>query len=193
MRIKPFPVHDENTAQGEAGEFLIRTKESFGMIPNLERVMANAPALLATYSFGWDKFDETSFSPIERQIIYQTANFENECSYCVPWHSLLSEQAGMSKADIDALRENSPLSVTRYQALRIFTRTMIANRGKASPADLIAFFEAGYNQQHALEVILGLAIKTMSNFTNSIAGTPLDTMVKDRHWTKPKIPSATPE
>jgi AhpD family alkylhydroperoxidase len=64
------------------------------MIPNLERVMANAPALLATYSFGWEVFDETSLSPVERQIVYQTANFENECNYCVPWHTLLVKQAG---------------------------------------------------------------------------------------------------
>ena len=37
------------------------------------------------------------------------------------------------------------------------------------------------------EVILGLAIKLMSNYTNSIAGTPLDKEVEKLRWNKPMI------
>jgi hypothetical protein len=36
-------------------------------------------------------------------------------------------------------------------------------------------------------VILGIAIKTMSNYTNSIAGTPLDQAVEKLVWKKPLI------
>jgi len=56
----------------------------------------------------------------------------------------------------------------------LFTRTLIANRGKASEAELQVFFNAGYSDVQVLEVILGLSIKLISNYTNSIAGTPLD-------------------
>ncbi len=59
-----FPFHDEMTAP-EAARTLADTKRNFGMIPNLERVMANAPALLAAYSRAWDPFDTTSLTPIE--------------------------------------------------------------------------------------------------------------------------------
>ena len=38
-----------------------------------------------------------------------------------------------------------------------------------------------------MEVILGLAVKVMSNYTNSIAGTPLDREVERLRWKKPKI------
>ncbi len=55
------------------------------------------------------------------------------------------------------------------------------------PAELKAFFDAGYDVQQALEVVLGLAVKTMSNFTNSIAGTPLDREVKNLAWRKPTV------
>ncbi|MGF1588067.1 MAG: hypothetical protein ACFCU7_02295 [Pleurocapsa sp.] len=50
-----------------------------------------------------------------------------------------------------------------------------------------AFYQVGYTPQQALEVVLGIAIKTMSNYTNSIAGTPLDDVVKSYHWKKPTI------
>ncbi len=38
---------------------------------------------------------------------------------------------------------------------------------------------------------LGLAVKTMSNYTNSIAGTPLDGAVEKLRWKKPKIAMRT--
>jgi uncharacterized peroxidase-related enzyme len=182
-----FPLHDETTAPEAAREGLATTRKNFGMIPNLERVMAAAPPLLKGYAALWDLFDETSLSPVERQVVYQTANFENECNYCVPWHSLLAEKAGMAPADLEALRAGGALSDAKLNALAQFTRSLIANRGKVSEAQLQAFFEAGYGEVQALEVILGLAVKTMSNFTNSIVGTPLDAAVKSRAWRKPLI------
>lgn len=180
-----FPLHDESTAPEPAREHLEATRRSFGMIPNLERVMASAPSLLATYSAGWEAFGKTSLSRIEQQVVYQTANFENECNYCVPWHTLLARQAGADAATIEALRQGSRLADPRLEALRQFTRTLILNRGKASKADFDAFLEAGFQPQQALEVVLGIAIKTMSNFTNSIAATPLDKQVQHLVWKKP--------
>ena len=183
-----FPLHDETSAPEPAREALAATKSNFGMIPNLERVMASAPALLAAYSGAWDLFDTTTFSPVERQVVYQTANFENECEYCVPWHSFLAKKAEMEPQDVESLRSGKQLSDTKLESLRRFARQLIHNRGKVAPSDLEAFFEAGYGPQQALEVVLGLAIKTMSNFTNSIAGTPLDSAMKPLAWSKPKIP-----
>lgn len=182
-----FPLHDESTAPQAAQGALAATKRSFGMIPNLERVMASAPALLAAYSATWDLFDTTTLTPIERQVVYLTANFENECDYCVPWHSLLAEKAGMDTVDLDALRTGAVLANERLQALHVFAKALIHERGKVAPAVLDAFLAAGFSQQQALEVVLGLAIKVMSNYTNSIAGTPLDKVVKSRAWAKPKV------
>jgi alkylhydroperoxidase family enzyme len=64
---------------------------------------------------------------------------------------------------------------------------LILNRGKITEAELNTFFAEGYSPQQALEVILGIAVKTMSNYTNSIAGTPLDKAVERLRWKKPVI------
>lgn len=183
-----FPIHTPETAPEDSRPSLERTQRSFGMIPNLEAVMATAPTLLQAYSDLWSLFDETSLSPIERQVVYQTVNFENGCEYCVPWHSLLSEQAGMAQGDIRVLREGESLSDPRLEALRVFTRSLVLQRGKVSQAEVDAFLGVGFGPQQALEVVLGIAIKTMSNYTNSIAGTPLDQTVEDRAWRKPVVP-----
>ena len=182
-----FPLLDETTAPKEALEALATTKKNFGMIPNVEKVMALAPQLLSGYAHMWDLFETTSFTPIERQVVYLTANFENECNYCVPWHTILAKNVGMEESEIDALRSGAPLADPKMEALRAFTRTLIANRGKASEAELQQFFAAGYSDAQALEVILGLAIKLISNYTNSIAGTPLDSEAEHLRWQKPVI------
>ena len=182
-----FPLHDETTAPESSRDALAATRRSFGMIPNLERVMATAPALLAAYSGAWELYDTTSLTPVERQVVYQTANFENDCTYCVPWHTYLAQRAKMPPPEVEALRTGARLGDPKLEALRVFARTLIHNRGRIGEADLSAFFAAGYGEQQALEVVLGLAIKTMSNFTNAIAGTPLDREVQKLAWKKPRI------
>lgn len=67
------------------------------------------------------------------------------------------------------------------------SRTLIANRGKASEAPLQVFFDAGHSDVQALEVIPGLAIKLISNHTNSIAATPVDKEVEGLRWKKPLV------
>ena len=40
--------------------------------------------------------------------------------------------------------------------------------------ELQSFLDAGYNQQQALEVVLGISLATLCNFANSLAGTPVN-------------------
>ncbi len=182
-----FPLLDETTAPQASLVWLAQAKENFGMIPNVEKVMALSPQLLAGYTFMWDQFDTTSLTTIERQVVYLTANYENECSYCVPWHSILAKQFGMSNDDLLALRSGGQIANSKLNELSNFTRGLLANRGKVSDAQLQIFLDAGYTDTHVLEVILGIAVKIISNYTNSVAGTPLDPEAESERWHKPLI------
>lgn len=180
-----FPQHQVETAPEPSRELLGQVEADFGMIPNLERTLASAPAALEGYVQLWDLFSRTSFTPIEQQVVYQTANFLNNCTYCVPWHTLLSRKAGMKSEDVEALRQGTPLSDSKLEALRTFTAAMIEYRGHPPKENLEAFLNAGYTDAQAMEVILGLAVKLMSNYTNGIAETPLDSQVQNLAWTRP--------
>lgn len=182
-----FPLLDESNAPQASLEWLAQAKENFGMIPNVEKVMALSPQLIAGYTFMWDQFDTTSLTAIERQVVYLTANYENECNYCVPWHSILAKQSGMSNDDLLALRSGGEIANIRLNELSNFTRRLIANRGKVSDTQLQVFLDAGYSDTHVLEIILGISIKLLSNYTNSVAGTPLDHEAESERWHKPLI------
>lgn len=63
---------------------------------------------------------------------------------------------------------------SRLAALAEFARCVVRERGHASESDLQAFAKEGWGPQQVLEVVLAVAIKTMSNYTNAIVGVPLD-------------------
>jgi len=185
--IAPFKRFTLEDAPAASAPYLEAAQKAFGMIPNVEQVMAQAPSLLASYMTAWELFDETSLNPAERQIVYQTANFENNCEYCMPWHTILAENAGLVADDVEALRNGATLSDPKQEALRLFVRALLRTSASVEPAALTAFFAAGYNEQSALEVVQGLAIKLMSNYTNAIAQTPLDEAAKPKAWKKPSL------
>ena len=61
---------------------------------------------------------------------------------------------------------------------------MVRNRGNVSDDEVQAFFDAGYTRRQLLEIVLGLAQKVMSNYTNHLAETPVDEPFDKFAWTK---------
>ncbi|MGZ8908013.1 MAG: hypothetical protein ACXW1U_20100 [Methylobacter sp.] len=44
------------------------------------------------------------------------------------------------------------------------------------------FLAAGYSQAQVLDVVLGVTMKTLSNYTNHLIDTPLDTAFQAEAW-----------
>jgi alkylhydroperoxidase family enzyme len=84
----------------------------------------------------------------------------------------------------EALRNDSAMPNEKLQALKDMTLKIVRNRGFVSQEDLEAFYAVGYGEQQILEIILGLAQKTISNYTNHIANTPVDAPFKPFAWKK---------
>lgn len=124
-----YPIHTVETAPLDAKDFLAGIQKGFGFLPNLIGVMASAPALAKAYGAMIQLFDQTSFTPTERQIVLLATSAENDCTYCVAAHSII---AGMQKVPTDvveAIRNNTPINDPKLEALRRFTTAMVARRG----------------------------------------------------------------
>ena len=89
----------------------------------------------------------------------------------------------LSDEVIEALRNGSELADPKLEALRTFAIRINETRGWPDQQDIDALLSAGYTQRTVLEVILGTSLKVMSNYTNHIAGTPLDSAFKAVEWT----------
>lgn len=180
-----FTVHTATSAPEAARATLSAAKSAFGFVPNLQGTMAESPELLAGYSTLWDLFSKSTLTPHEQQVVYFSSNFENECHYCMAGHTALAKMQKMDPAVIAALRAGQPLPDAKLEALHRFATLVVRNRGWVSDEDLDAFLAAGYTRQNVLEVVLGVATKVMSNYTNHIVHTELDSFMNGNEWTKP--------
>jgi len=175
----------ETTPEGSKGG-LEATKKAFGFVPNLQGFMAESPALLNAYSSVWGIFaQQTSFTPVEQQVVLMTVNYEHQCHYCMSGHTTLSQMIKMDDAVITALRDGTPIADSKLQTLREFTRKMVIERGFVTEADIEIFLAAGYTKANVFDVITAIGLKVMSNYTNHITKTPLDDFMKANAWTHP--------
>ncbi|MGE0161295.1 MAG: carboxymuconolactone decarboxylase family protein [Gemmatimonadales bacterium] len=181
--MSDFVLHTEQTAAPAGAEALGRAKAAFGFAPNLIRVLADAPAAAHGYLDVGGRFGASSLSPIEQQTVLIATSVANGCEYCVAAHSAGATRAGIGPADLEALRGGNEVPTARLAALAAFTREVVWERGRVAPATLEAFLQAGYTRANVLEVVLGVAMKTLSNYTNHVAETPLDAAFAAFEWT----------
>jgi len=166
----------EAEAQEPARSVLAGARERTGMIPNMYSRMANAPALLQTYNDGYTRFRaEAGFTAAEQEVAFLTISHENGCEYCVAAHSFLGDKAsGVPTAVTDAIRGGRPGPDARLGALSTFVRHLVVTRGRPSQTHTTAFLAAGYTEVHILYLVLAIAVKTISNYSNHMFDTPLD-------------------
>lgn len=179
-----FPVYSTDSAPEAAKESLAQAKRAFGFVPNLLGVLAQAPQALKAYVTLSSLFSKSSLSPTEQQVVLLTVSFENECHYCMAAHTAVAKMSGLSDEVVSALRSGEPLGDSKLEALRDFTRKIVKTRGWIGERDARQFAAAGYHEQQVLEVILGVTMKTLSNYTNHIAQTPLDPAFEAHVWRK---------
>jgi uncharacterized peroxidase-related enzyme len=183
--INGFKLHDPSTAPTDSTETLDRVQKSWGLIPNLHRVLAESPAALEAYATLWSIAEKTAFTPQERNIAYIAIIYENECTYCMAGHTNLSRMAKVEPEAITAVREGRPIADPKLQALRQFAAKVTRNRGVVSEADVSTFKAAGYDNRAMLDVLVLAATKLISNYTNHLAQTPLDAFMKGAEWNAP--------
>jgi uncharacterized peroxidase-related enzyme len=163
------------TAPEKSRPLLEKIQKSFKFIPNLFGVFANSPVLLEGYLGLEGTFDRGSLSAVERQIVLLAASVENDCNYCRAAHSTVLKAFLHVPAEVvTAVRSNLPVSDSKLNALVALTREIVAKRGHVEPQTIENFLAARYRKDQILEVLIGVALKTISNYLNHISPTGLD-------------------
>ena len=171
-----FQVHTIDTAPAASQQALAAVKTRYGFIPNLAAVFAESPGTFSALLSALAAYDDESLTltPVERQVVLLAASVENRCEYCTAAHSMLAHSLGLDRHDIDALHEGRPIGDSRLEALRQFTQCLVANRGLIAQSALAEFLAAGFTRAQVLEVILGVSVKTLTNYANHVATPPVN-------------------
>ncbi|MWJ28811.1 carboxymuconolactone decarboxylase family protein [Halomonas sp. ZH2S] len=181
MKLAPQTL---DNADAKAKPLLEKANAKLGFVPNMYQAMAKAPGVLDTYLHGYELFrEESGFSPPEQEVVFLTISRLNGCSYCMSAHSMLGEKVSQVPSEvIKALRNDQPIPDERLAALSQFTQVIFDTRGKPNNADVKAFLEAGFEEQHVMQIVLAMAVKTLSNYSNHINHPELDDAFADYAW-----------
>jgi len=181
VTLKPHTI--ESAPEG-ARQILESAQARMGMVPNMYGRMANLAGLLTTYSHGYEAFRaQAGLTPPEQEVVLLVISRENGCEYCVGAHSMIADKMSKVPAQVlEAIRSGKPIDDPKLAALAAFTHAMVEKRGNPSPGDAAAFLKAGFTEQHILAIILAIAVKTISNYSNHVFHTPLDAPFASYAW-----------
>lgn len=177
-----FELYNIDNAPEDSKPLLEKSIKGFGMIPNLHAVLAQSPATLDAYQNLHQMFQKSSFDASELTIVWQTINVEHQCHYCVPAHTAIANMMNVDPAITDALRSRDVIPNEKLQVLHLTTLALVRNRGLLTEQEQTNFLNAGYERQQLLEIVLGISQKVISNYTNHLAETPIDTPFQEFSW-----------
>jgi AhpD family alkylhydroperoxidase len=188
--MKTFEMHTKNSAPEAARPQFDRAEKLFGTVPNLIRTLAASPAAARAYLDLEETLADSGLTPEEQQVAVLAASWQNECGYCMAAESAGARQHGMDPGRLERLRNGEPLEDEKLEALRLFTRAVVDARGQVGSDAVEAFLDAGFESSHVMDVVLAVSKKTLSNYANHIAHTPLDEAFHAFEWEKPELATA---
>lgn len=165
-----FQQHTEITAPSDAAHVLARIKERYGFIPNLAAYLSESPVVLGAVLGLMESFDKTTLTPQEQQVVLLTVSALNGCNYCRTVHTALARRVELDAATLNAVIAFEPLADAKLDALRDFTKRVVEERGWVSEEPVSRFLNAGFSKAQVFEVVMGIAIKTLTNYSNHLAG-----------------------
>jgi uncharacterized peroxidase-related enzyme len=168
-----IPQIDPEHASAKTRRLLESVRTKLGLIPNLFRVLANAPVALEGYlSFSEALAGGALDNKVREQIALAVAE-SNLCPYCRSEHAFLGEKAGLSPEEIaKAIRASA--SDPRTDAVLKLARTIIVQRGEVSDTELQRARAAGLTDGELVETVANIALNIFTNYINHVARTAID-------------------
>ena len=149
-------------------------QKQLGSVPNLFRVVGNSPAALEGYLGLNGALAKGALDAKTRERIALAVAEINGCGYCLAAHSYLGKNlAKLDDAEIAANRSGTSNEAKADAAVR-FAAKVVTQRGHVASSDLDAVRAAGYSDAEIMEIVLHVALNTLTNYVNEVAGTDID-------------------
>ena len=163
----------DTEASADAANLFNAIKSKIGKVPNLYRVLAHEPAVLAAALNFNDTLSEGSFDQKTREAIALTVAGVNHCDYCASAHSAISKSLKVEDAEI-AARLHGKSSDPKLAAILKFASAVVEKRGLVSDGDLDGARNAGLSQGEIVETVGVVVANILTNYINHVAQTDID-------------------
>ncbi len=164
---------DPQSASGKAKQLLDAVQSKLGLVPNMTRAMANAPAVLDGYLSLSGALSKGTLSAKSREQIALAVAQTNECEYCLAAHSAIGKMVGLSVDQILDSRRGTSVD-PKTDAIIQFAREVVDERGHVSDATLAQARAAGLDDGAIAEIVANVALNIFTNYFNHVADTEID-------------------
>lgn len=164
---------EPSEANEKAAELLNATKKKLGVVPNMTKAMANAPAVLKGYLGLSGALGSGSLTPRLREQIALLSAETNGCRYCLSAHSAIGKTVGLSDEEVLSGRHGKATDPREAAGLE-FVKAILAERGGVNDADFEAVRKAGYSDAEITEIIGNVVVNVFTNYFNRAAQPTID-------------------
>jgi uncharacterized peroxidase-related enzyme len=164
---------DPDHATGAIARLFAEIRAKFALVPNLFRVLANAPAALeGLVALGAALARGTLDAKTREQLALAIAE-SNLCAYCLNAHTTIAGKIGLSRVEIDdAIRASA--ADARTDAILKLARGIVVQRGELSDADLARARAGGLSDGEIVETVANVALNIFENYMSHVARAPVD-------------------
>lgn len=164
---------DPQVAVGRTKELLETVEQTFGVIPNTAKVMANSPAVLDSFlAFSKALAGAKIGAKLHNQVKLTTSR-TNSCNYCTSILCAVAPSAGLSADDILAGRTARSEDARTAAALE-FAEAVLEGRGKVGDQQIAKLRGTGFDDAEIVEIVASVVLGCFTNFLNNVADTELD-------------------
>jgi uncharacterized peroxidase-related enzyme len=169
-RIEPVA---ESRLAPAAGKTLSAVRAAVGMVPNLHRTLAHAPAALDGYVAMVGALGRGVLGPALREKIALATAAANGCAYCASAHAAIGGGLGLDGEEVARNLQGCSCD-PRDQAALDLTRELIAHKGGVPDGALAAAREAGLGDAEIVEIAAHVGLNTFTNLFIELARTEID-------------------
>ncbi|QDE37723.1 carboxymuconolactone decarboxylase family protein [Luteibacter pinisoli] len=170
MNTFTVPSRDDVSPANQA--LFDKLQKTIGSVPNLYATLGYSEHGLGTYLAL--NGARTTIAGKAREIVNLVVSQVNECDYCLAAHTAIGKMSGLTEAQIMEARRGRATFDAKLDALAVFTRSLVENRGKVDSEALDAFFSAGWTKENMVDVIVAVGDKTITNYLHSVTKIPVD-------------------
>lgn len=169
-RIAPLSTEK---ADASIARTLDQVKAKFGKVPNAISTFALSSSALNGYLGFATALGHGRLTARQREGIALAVSQVNGCQYCLSAHTFSGKAAGLTLEEIKQARVAESAN-PQDQAVVAFAAQVVKQRGNVSDADLTAARAAGLDDGLLVEIVANVALSTLTNYTNIVAGTDVD-------------------
>lgn len=158
----------------EAEAILSTVEGKYGFRPNLMQEMVAAPAAARMYLAAQDALEDASLTPARAQAVQLAVAAHNDCGYCTAVHRTLGGRSSISDRELQAIEEGDLPEGAEIAPVVKASRRVLAKRGWLDERDQAELAGEGVDRQKLVEIVGYVALETLPDYVNHIAGTELD-------------------